>query len=37
MNVKVDERKKGIGDKLIRACVEDPRNIGKKGIAVQAT
>lgn len=37
MNVKVNERKKGTGDKLIRACVEDAKNMGKKGVAVQAT
>lgn len=37
MNVKVDERKKGIGDKLIRAFIEDTKNMGKKGVAVQAT
>ena len=37
MNVKVNERKKGIGDKLIRACIEDAKNMGRKGVAVQAT
>jgi len=37
MNVKVDERKKGIGDKLVRACIEDVKNMGRKGVAVQAT
>lgn len=25
MNVKVKERRKGIGDKLIRACIEDAK------------
>jgi predicted N-acetyltransferase YhbS len=37
MNVKVNERKKGIGDKLVRACIEDAKNMGRKGVAVQAT
>lgn len=37
MDVKVNERKKGIGDILLRACIEDTKNIGRKGVAVQAT
>ena len=37
MNVKVNERKKGIGDKLLRACIEDAKDMGRKGVAVQAT
>jgi len=37
MNVKLDERKKGIGDKLIRACIEDAKSMGRKGVAVQTT
>ncbi|HVO36936.1 MAG TPA: GNAT family N-acetyltransferase [Candidatus Acidoferrum sp.] len=37
MNVKFDERKKGIGGKLIRACIEDARNMRRKGVAVRAT
>ena len=37
MNVRVSERKKGIGDKLIRACIEDAKSMGRKGLAVQAT
>ncbi|MCK4477725.1 GNAT family N-acetyltransferase [Candidatus Bathyarchaeota archaeon] len=37
MNVKVNERKKGIGDKLLRACIEDTKNMGRKGLTVQAT
>ncbi len=37
MNVKVNERKKQIGEKLVRACIKDTKNMGKKGLAVQAT
>ena len=37
MNVKVSERKKGIGDKLLQACINETKNMGKKGIAVQVT
>lgn len=37
MNVKVEERRKGIGDKLIRACIEDAKDMGRKGVGVQAT
>jgi len=37
MNVKVSERKKGIGDKLLQACINDTKKMGKKAIAVVAT
>jgi len=37
MNVKVSERKKGIGDRLICECIEDTKKMGMKGLAVQAS
>ncbi len=37
MNVKVTERKKRIGEKLLRASIEATKKMGKKAIAVIAT